>query len=397
MLVDAGQASGNEYLRLFAFAIPVGTVGGLLSGATQGFGTMLPAAVIDSILAPGLRLGFAVVVLPFTRRPELVALLWLVPIVVSAVLMALALRSLMRADNSLAPRRRRGAVSVREQVREFWSFAFPQTLTALMQSAILWLDVVLLGALKGSHEAGIYGSLSRYVLVAMLGLTAIATAVSPLASSLLTEQNWHSVGRLLRVATVWATALSLPLYIVMAVFAPVLMRLFGPSFESGSAALTILALAMVANVITGPTGMILLMGGRSGLILVDSAIALALNVALNLLLIPHLGMVGAALAWAASIVSFNALTVIQARHSWGIQPFGRTLLLMASSAVLAYGLPGLTLRIALGEHPWTLIATCIAGTIGYGLAVWSLRHQLSLPTLRTAWRRRRSLVAPETA
>jgi O-antigen/teichoic acid export membrane protein len=257
-----------------------------------------------------------------------------------------------------------------------------------------WLDVVLLGILATSHEAGVYATLSRYLLIGTLGLAAIALAISPLLSNLFTQHEFARVGELYQIGTAWLCSLAFPIYVLMAVFAPSLMHLFGSSFSDGARPLAILSLAMIANVGTGPVVMVLLMGGRSDLALRDSAVAFGANIALNALLIPQFGMTGAAVAWATSIVLMNGLAVIQVRRLWSIHPFGRALALIAGSSVGSYGVLGLVLTRSAGMGVVALAATFTVGTVLYGFVLWRLRWDLQVAVLRAAWRERRTGLCP---
>ncbi len=65
------------------------------------------------------------------------------------------------------------------------------------------------------------------------------------------------------------------------------------------------SLAMLVNLGTGNVTVVLLMGGKSSWGAINTGAALIVNIGLNLLLIPHLGILGAAIAWGASIVVDN--------------------------------------------------------------------------------------------
>ena len=68
--------------------------------------------------------------------------------------------------------------------------------------------------------------------------------------------------------------------------------------------------------------MLLLMAGRSRLSLINTGLALATNIIANLVLIPHLGIQGAALAWTLSLAVANGLPAVQMWLLLRIQPFG---------------------------------------------------------------------------
>ena len=117
-------------------------------------------------------------------------------------------------------------------------------------------------------------------------------------------------------------AASLPIYITLALFPQYLLHVFGAQFSVGHTALAILSLAMLVNVSTGNVTAVLLMGGKSSWNLMNAFGALTINVILNLTLIPRFGMVGAAIAWGASIAAQNLAAVIQVRALLGLRPFG---------------------------------------------------------------------------
>ena len=60
----------------------------------------------------------------------------------------------------------------------------------------------------------------------------------------------------------------------------------------------ILGGAMLVATAVGPVDIVLLMSGKSLWNLLNTAVAVTANIVLNLLLIPHLGITGAAIAWA---------------------------------------------------------------------------------------------------
>ena len=85
-----------------------------------------------------------------------------------------------------------------------------------------------------------------------------------------------------QTATWWLIVVSWPLFLSLAVFGPVLLGVFGPGFDEGATALAILSMAMLVNLGTGNVTVVLLMGGKSSWNLLNTAVALVLNVGLNI-------------------------------------------------------------------------------------------------------------------
>jgi O-antigen/teichoic acid export membrane protein len=90
-------------------------------------------------------------------------------------------------------------------------------------------------------------------------------------------------------------------------FAPqFLLGLFGPEFVEGALALQVLAGAQTVNVMFGPVGTALIMVGRERIVLWIEVAASGLAIILALALIPEMGLLGAAIGFAAGTVLRNA-------------------------------------------------------------------------------------------
>ena len=131
----------------------------------------------------------------------------------------------------------------------------------------------------------------------------------------------------------------------------------------------------------GTVQTILLMGGRSSWQLADKSLALVLNIALDLALIPLWGIEGAAVAWAVTIVIDTLVVVWQVQRLMGVSPAGRHLW---SAAALALGLVGTltaAARIVLGPSLGAMLGTIVIVAGVYLAVSWPLRHRLGLVAL----------------
>jgi len=89
--------------------------------------------------------------------------------------------------------------------------------------------------------------------------------------------------------------------VVLALGEPMLM-LFGPDFVSGYPLLFLLVLAVVARSAVGPFESMLTMTGNQNVCAIVYALTLLINIALSVILIPLLGLWGAAIATTASML-----------------------------------------------------------------------------------------------
>jgi hypothetical protein len=165
---------------------------------------------------------------------------------------------------------------------------------------------------------------------------------------------------------------------MLAAFAPALLRILGQSSADTQAVLVILGLTMLVATGIGPVDVVLLMGGKSSYNLINTVVALSVNVALNLLLIPRFGIVGAAVAWSVSILINNLAPLAQVWAMLRIHPFGAGSPIVAGTTIAIFGGVGLLVRWAFGESLLVLLVYGAIVTAIYAAIVWRFRSPLEL-------------------
>jgi O-antigen/teichoic acid export membrane protein len=375
---EAERDEATTYLRSFGVLLPVASATTVLLAATRGFGSMVPYVAVQNLGVPLSRVLLVGAAVITGGGALLIGLAWSLPLLAALIAALLCYRLLARRD---APHWVGEPRPARELAREVWTFAGPRALAAVFGVTITWFDVLLVGALASTREAAIYAAISRLALIGTYALQAMGMAVAPRFSELVTLHQHQPLQHLYRIATSWMMALMWPLYIVMMVFPSLIAQLFGPSYSAGATALVILSAAGLFNLATGNVTVLLLMSGYSKLNMLNAAGALALNVVLNLLLIPRYGMSGAAVAWAASIVANNLAALIQVRRRLGLQPFGNGYWLVALGTVACFGVVAAVGRLAGGESLQVLAGVLLASTALYSAFLWRTRDRIGLASL----------------
>jgi O-antigen/teichoic acid export membrane protein len=366
------------YLRLLGPFVPVTTVATVALSATRGFGTMRPAVVIDNFATPLLKPILVLIGAVGGITALGVSLSWGVPETLGCVAALVVLWRMVRGDRARAehPARSVGAIA-----RDFWGFSAPRGAAAALQITIIWFDLLLLSRYRSSADVGIYGAASRAVTFGTFALQAIRLAIAPQISAMLAREDRASAQTVFQTATWWLIALSWPLFLIFAIFGPFLLQVFGQEFSAGATALTILSLAMLVDLGTGTIGVVLLMGGKSWWNLFNMAVALALNIGLNIWLTPRYGMNGAAVAWAVSITVANLLALGEVWLFLGMRPFGRGYLPAVGASLACIGGLGLLLRGLFGPTALAFGLFVVIAVPVYGLVLWRLRRILRLDEL----------------
>lgn len=373
---------GVVYIRVLAPFLPIALATTVALAGTRGLGTMLPYVSIQNLGVPLLRPVAIVAVIAAGLGSVAVALSWAAPLAIGFVATMVVLAYMVRRAETedgpfLDPPR-----SHRRLAREFWAFSAPQSLASFFQVALLWLDVLLVGAYESTRAAGVYAVASRYAIVGGLALQAVSLALGPQVSRLLARHQKAEVESVFQAATWWLIAISWPIYMVLAVFSPFMMRIFGHDFTAGATSLTILSLGMLFFIGTGNNKTVLLMSGNTLGNLAITTIQLALNVGLNIVLIPRLGINGAAISWAVTIAVGNILITLVLWFQLRINPFGRGYPLVSLGSALAFGALGLVLRSVLGATGPALALCLVLGTGPYLALLWRRRRMLRLDAFR---------------
>jgi O-antigen/teichoic acid export membrane protein len=195
--------------------------------------------------------------------------------------------------------------------------SLPLLVVAAGTLAITWTDTLMLGALRTAEDVGVYNSARQAAAVIGLVLLALNSVVAPRFSALFEAGRLDELARLARGAARLGALVAAPALLIALIVPTVVLGVFGSEFVEGDNVLRLLAVAQFINVAAGAVGYVLIMTGNELGLSYTLLIAVALNLVLNLSLIPPLGMEGAAIATAASLAAFNLLAAWGARRAVG--------------------------------------------------------------------------------
>lgn len=384
-------------VRMLAPFIPVAAGLNVVLAATRGFRDMRPTVVVESLGRSLLQLLTVVGALWLGARGVGVVFGWAIPYLVAligglawlAVLIRRVRRRVRSASGTSGMESERLPVAAghRSPWREFWGFTAPRAIATTSQTLLKRSDIVLVAALRSPAEAALYTAATRFVTLGQIGVQAIQQALAPQLSAMFAKGQTEQAQDVYQTATAWSMMVAWPIYITCAVLAPTVLLFFGSGYAQASTVVILLSLAMLLAVASGAVDTVLLMSGRSGLSLLNMAVALGLNIGLNLVLIPRMGITGAGLSWMISIVVRNVLTVYQVRRYLRMGPVGPATVRVAIAATLSFGLLPSVMMI-FGASQWVVAVLLVAGLPGYAAILWRSRNLLHLSTFKQVLRRR---------
>lgn len=195
----------------------------------------------------------------------------------------------------------------------------PSFLFITLAAGVHWqLGTMLLAKLQSQTEVALYGAASRLLIPWTLVCTSYAAAVNPRVCQL-AAQSLSDLGAFVAQTMSTLLALVLPLAAGTSLVAtPALRLLFGPGYESAVLPLRLLIWSLVPLSLVVLLAKSLVATHRQRVDLWANVLAVGVNLALNLWLIPSHGVVGVALAQLASTLVLCAVEVIYV--SWTLYP-----------------------------------------------------------------------------
>ncbi|MEX2101746.1 MAG: flippase [Actinomycetota bacterium] len=269
-----------------------------------------------------------------------------------------------------------------EGTRSLLRFGALRAPATLFSQLIFWTDFFVLSALSGGQGAvsaaqvGIYGAALRAAQSLFLFLTSVSLTFSPFVADLHHRGEHEKLDGLYKSVTRWTLAATIPVLLVLAILPGPVLHIFGAEFTQGEDALRILIVGMIAPVLVGTVGFILIMVGRTGWDLLVYLAGFAIDIGLAYALIPTLGIEGAAIAQAATLTFSAAARLLLVRRFVRIWPFDRHFLRLLGPAAIGAGVM-IAADLLIADARWFAdlvisgglgVATYVAALLAFGLA-----------------------------
>jgi O-antigen/teichoic acid export membrane protein len=293
--------------------VPLLSLVTLRQAAMQGLSRVVVGRVPETVVAPVLFLAFALV--GSGVAGDSFSASWAVALQVAATVLAFLLGAFLLVRT--LPSKARAAAP--EYDTRAWLRSGLSLLAMSVALAVnLQLGTILVGAIQGSSEAGVFNAASRVALFVSFLYLAATYPLMPAVARLHAAARTEELQRLLTRAVRAIFVCSLPVAAVFLAFASQLLDVFGGGFDAGAASLRILVAGELVKLVTGFAGLTLLMSAHERDFTTAAVAAVALNLALSVALIPGQGAEGAAVATAVSVGAMNVYLAVAVTRRVGV-------------------------------------------------------------------------------
>jgi len=228
------------------------------------------------------------------------------------------------AQLSMLDRRLRQKVPAgpkRYEVGAWFATSLPILMVEAFYLMLTYVDILALEQLRSPDEVAVYYAAARLLALVAFVYFAIAGATTHKFTQYHVAGDDARLAKFFAEATRWTFWPSLAACALILALGKPLLALFGASFTSAYGVMFILAVGMLSRAAVGPAERLLNMLGERMLCALVYAIAFAINLSLCLLLIPRIGIEGAATATATALVTESILLFCIAKRRLGFHVF----------------------------------------------------------------------------
>ena len=184
----------------------------------------------------------------------------------------------------------------RQTIKKLLTAAWPFALMGLLGSIMLNTDIIMLGWMRTTEEVGYYSSAQKIIFTLYILPTLIGAAAFP-SWTRLANKDKQSFADLLEKTIKIVFLIAMPITVGGLIVGSEVMDLFfGPEYQSAALTFKVLLLSLVINYPAAILGNALFAYDQQRYFILYGGIGALSNIILNFLLIPQLGIVGAAIA-----------------------------------------------------------------------------------------------------
>src|SRR3989338_3761183 len=248
-------------------------------------------------------------------------------------------------------------------------FALPVFATAIGGKIIGYIDTLMLTYFRSLSEVGIYNVILPTSLLFLYCGTAISTVILPMACELWVKNDRKKLVEGIQLIYRYLFVAMLPMVGGLFVFASVILEvLFGKEYVVGALALQILLGGVLLYALCVTNQSVFVAIGKPQVVTMIIFISAAVNVGLNLILIPQYGIIGAAISTLVCYVVAFVISVWKMKNYLDIKvPWNQWLKLAGVGGFfmfLLYEIPSLMNLNLLVER---VLAVCVAGFLYFFL------------------------------
>ena len=195
--------------------------------------------------------------------------------------------------------------------------AYPLLLVNSMNYILNTTDILMIGYLLSASDVGIYNVATKITMFSTMLLSAINALLGPRFAVLYKNEEKEKLSQLVKKASRLMFAGSVAITVLLFVLAKPILSIWGEEFVAGVTVFYISLIGQFFVLSTGPLSTLLMMCGFEKVHRNNTIFCAVLNIVLNAILIPSIGIAGAAVASTISLAIKNTYCVYAVKKKLG--------------------------------------------------------------------------------
>jgi len=358
-IAEAFFGGATSVVRIVGFTILVSSLNAVCLGLFRSFRRMKTYSIFTIVNTYG-QIGLSVYLVLNGYGLLSIFIAGLVISVISFLVLSLLIKSWIGLDRPSFSR-----------IREYLNFSLPTILGNFSSWVVTSSDRYFIGyflgtALVGAYSASYSLGTTPLVVVGILGFV-----LPPTLSKLYDEGRMDEVKIHLSYSLKYSLALAIPFVFGAAILAHPVLRLFTTAEISAQSfhVLPVVALSILINIFGSTISYILILVKKPGIIGITWTMAAVVNLGLNILAVPRIGIMGAAFS---TLIAYSLATGFQLYYSFKEFRFSIDWRFIAKS-VVASGLMSAVIWWMAPQSNSVTIMTIATGGAVYAVSLLLLR------------------------
>lgn len=192
--------------------------------------------------------------------------------------------------------------------REVFTFTIPLLSSDLLYTTMNTSDAMLLGHFGGPTDVGAFRVIGPAAHMNQIVLSSFSLLFMPAAARLFARGDRKGINEMYWGTAIWTAVVSFPIFaLTFSLAESVTVFLYGTQYEDSAIYLSLLSFGYFFQAALGFNGLTLKVFGLLRYIFTINIIAMLANLALNLVLIPRYGPLGAGIGTCGTLVVHNIL------------------------------------------------------------------------------------------
>lgn len=208
----------------------------------------------------------------------------------------------------------------RSLMKKLSVFAFPIFLTSLFDIVYGRLDSILLSKFASLSEVGLYNAAYPTVSSAWGILSSVIIFLVPIISEISAKKEYDKIRLAVNTLYKYAFMIVLPITIIVFLFSETILNiLFGSEYVAAAFALKILSLGILMQVLIKINNAVFIGSANTKVMMKFLIVGSIVNIILNVVLIPRLGITGAAIALVSSFFVILLISIIALNKQFNLK------------------------------------------------------------------------------